>query len=155
VKIDPALNAANHFLLGTFEGPRAPDVVVPFRENTIGSALKTAFGEHGGLNWGAQHVPLILSGAGVAPGRVSPFPARLVDIAPTVLRILGLPAGQMDGVVLADGLAYATAQDIAAQTALTPSLTAVQAALAQQSANNIAEDEHGSLAPPPVNTPHP
>lgn len=155
VTIDPALDTAHHFLLGTFADARAPDVVVPFRENTIGFARSTAFGEHGGLNWGAQHVPLIFSGAGVAPGRVSHFPARLVDIAPTVLRLMGLSGGPMDGVVLADGLADATAQEVALQTARTATLTAVQGALIQQSVNNIAEDEHATLAPPPVNRPHP
>lgn len=61
----------------------------------------------------------------------------------------------MDGVVLADGLADATAQEVALQTARTATLTAVQGALIQQSVNNIAEDEHATLAPPPVNRPHP
>jgi predicted AlkP superfamily pyrophosphatase or phosphodiesterase len=153
--IEPGLDAAHRFLLGTFVGPRAPDVVVPFRENTIGSKLSAAHGDHGGLNWGAQHVPLVLSGPGVASGVVSHFPARLVDIAPTVLRLLGLPAGPMDGVVLADGLAGATAQEVAAQTARLPVLTARQSALIQQSLDNVAEDTQAQLAPPPALPAHP
>jgi len=150
ISIDPSLDAAHRYLLGTFVGPRAPDVVVPFRENTIGSTISSAHGDHGGLNWGAQHVPLMLSGPGVASGLVSHFPARLVDIAPTVLRLLGLPHGPMDGLVLADGLAGAMAQEIAAQAASAPMLTARQSALIQQSSENIAEDTQAKLGPPPA-----
>lgn len=147
--IDKALNAANHYLLGTFVGPRAPDVVAAFRENTIGSTLKSAHGDHGGLNWGAQHVPLIFSGPGVAPGVVSHFPARLIDVAPTVLRLLGLQGQGMDGMVLADAFQIPAAGEVAVQTAAVASLSAFQSALMQQSVNNINEDAAAHLQPPP------
>jgi arylsulfatase A-like enzyme len=148
VRIDPALDAAHRFLLGTFVGPRAPDVVAPFRENTIGTKSSAAHGDHGGLNWGAQYVPLILSGPGVAMGVVSHFPARLIDVAPTVLGLLGLAPRAMDGVVLADALSNATGQEVAAQQSRWPSLLARQTALLQQSADNIAEDARSHLVPP-------
>jgi arylsulfatase A-like enzyme len=149
VRLDPALSAAHHYLLGTFAGPRAPDVVAPFRENTIGDRLSAAHGDHGGLNWGAQHVPLILSGPGVAPGVNSHFPARLIDVAPTVLRLMGLPARAMDSLVLADALDEPTAHERAAQASVAAPLTAHQVALMQQSSNNVAEDAQSHLAPPP------
>lgn len=148
ISMPPALNAAHHYLLGTFAGPRAPDVVAPFRENTIGSQISSAHGDHGGLNWGAQHVPLIMSGPGVAPGRVSHFPARLIDVAPTVLRLLGLPSRAMDGLTLADALTDATAQEIALQTNQAPSLVAHQSALVQLATDNLAEDTRLRLSPP-------
>jgi hypothetical protein len=50
-------------------------------------------------------IPLLLSGAGVAAGKVA-GEARLVDIAPTVMRLLGLPAEGLrpDGRVLEEAL---------------------------------------------------
>jgi predicted AlkP superfamily pyrophosphatase or phosphodiesterase len=155
VTVDPAVNAANHYLLSTFVGPRAPDVVAPFRENTIGTELTVAHGDHGGLNWGAQQVPLIFSGPGVASGITSHFPARLVDIAPTVLRLLGLPARPMDGAVLADALAEATAQEVVVQASRAPTLAARQSALMRQSADNVAEDAQAQQSSPQPRPAHP
>lgn len=147
--VDPALDAAYHYLLNTFRGPTAPDVVAPFRENTIGTADIHAHGDHGGLNWGAQHVPLILSGPGVHPSGTSQAPARLMDVAPTVLRLMGLPAGRMDGMVLADAVATATAQEVAAQDALNTTLKGHQAALINQAIDNTSEDADRKIVAPP------
>jgi len=138
--IDPGLDAANQYLLATMAGGRAPDVVAPFREDTVAHIYGHAHGDHGGLTWGAQHVPLVISGPGVRAGNVSQYPARLVDIAPTVLRLLGIPIPQMDGIVLADALVQPTASDSAVQAALAPGLSDHQTALIAQSQNNIAED---------------
>jgi Type I phosphodiesterase / nucleotide pyrophosphatase len=147
--IDPALDAAYRYLLSTFVGPTSPDVVAAFRENTIGQASTTAHGDHGGLNWGTQHIPLILSGPGVHSGALSHFPARLMDVAPSALRLLGIPVPTMDGVVLADSLNAPLAADITAQVALVPALTAYQDALVTQADDNLAEDLKLGLHPPP------
>lgn len=48
-------------------------------------------GGHGGLEDEVTRVPLILAGAGIRPGTV-PEHAGLVDLAPTICRLLGLPA---------------------------------------------------------------
>lgn len=148
VSIDPGLDAANQYLLSTFAGPRAPDVVVPFRENTVGEIYPTAHGEHGGLDWGSQHIPLVLSGPGVKSGLLSEYPARLIDIAPTVLRLMGINPTGMDGVFLADAMANATAADLAAQSALEAPLSAYQNSLMTQSAENLAEDKKLGFHPP-------
>lgn len=148
-KISPALDAAYRHLLGTIAGPTAPDIVAPFRENTVGSGIKVAYGDHGGLNWGAQSIPLILSGPGVKAGALSHFPARLIDVAPTALRLLGVPIGAMDGVVLADSVVTATASDVAAQLGLAPSLTSLQDSLIETSAADMAEDAKSHVVPPP------
>lgn len=150
MQIAPDLDAANQFLLSTFAGKRGPDVVAPFRENTIGRIHRYAHGDHGGLNWGSQHVPLIMRGPGVAAGAVSHYPARLVDVAPTVLRLLGVSHGRMDGVVLADALTGAGADEVAAQAALEPVLTAHRSALVAQSQQDIAEDARLGIHPPPA-----
>ena len=48
-------------------------------------------GGHGGVEPEVTSVPLILAGAGVKPGATA-IDARLVDIAPTVAALLGIPA---------------------------------------------------------------
>jgi arylsulfatase A-like enzyme len=114
------------------------DVLLPYKENTTGLARSKSFhGMHGGFSWGAQHIPLILEGPGIRPG-VSHFPAKLVDIAPTIERLLGLkiPDG-VDGVVLADALQDATPAEHSAQDAVAqPRLTDVRALQAHSAAQS-------------------
>jgi arylsulfatase A-like enzyme len=95
------------------------DVILPYKENTTGLNIKHGFhGMHGGFSWGAQHIPMIFAGPGVRPG-VSSFPAKLVDVAPTIEHLLGLkvPPG-VDGVVLADAAQNATPAERSEQGAL-------------------------------------
>jgi hypothetical protein len=56
----------------------------------------TGFGQHGGLGSNEQSPFLFVSGGGFVPGT---YRARcsLIDIAPTVLRHLGLVAAGLDG----------------------------------------------------------
>lgn|SRR5947209_5896927 len=151
LRLDPALDAAYHYLLNTFAGPSAPTVVAPLRENTIGQTFATLHGDHGGLNWGVQQIPLVLSGPGVSSGVTSHHPARLMDIAPTILRIMGVGVpGAMDGTVLADAVAGARADEVAAQHALASPLTAHQDALIAQSVDNVAQDKKAGRHPPPA-----
>ncbi|MBV9687250.1 MAG: alkaline phosphatase family protein [Alphaproteobacteria bacterium] len=56
----------------------------------------TGFGQHGGLGKNEQSPFLFISGGGFAPG-TRHAPSSLIDMAPTVLRHLGLPATAMDG----------------------------------------------------------
>jgi predicted AlkP superfamily pyrophosphatase or phosphodiesterase len=59
----------------------------------------TGFGQHGGLGKDEQSPFLFISSAGFAPG-IRHARSSLIDIAPTVLRHLGLPASEMDGQAL-------------------------------------------------------
>lgn len=54
-------------------------------------------GQHGGLGAFEQMPFMMVRGAGFAPGAVADVATSAVDIAPTVLAHLGLPAGGMDG----------------------------------------------------------
>lgn len=70
-----------------------------------------AFGEHGitrhgtGFQQEQLHVPLVLRGPGIAAGRRIDTPASLVDVAPTILDLLGLPPLPLAmGTSLAPGL---------------------------------------------------
>lgn len=137
---DSTLDNAFSYLLQTFSGPTAPDVVAPYRENTIGTNYPQRYGNHGGLSWGAQAVPLLFAGPGVRKGVRSGAPARLVDVAPTVLRLLGLGSHGMDGTVLADALTTARADEVADQTALEGTLHEHQEALIGQSEMERHED---------------
>ena len=73
---------------------------VPGHSHVVRDALEpkdaTGFGQHGGLGKNEQSPFLFISGGSFAPG---PRHARssLIDIAPTVLRHLGLPATGTDG----------------------------------------------------------
>jgi predicted AlkP superfamily pyrophosphatase or phosphodiesterase len=82
---------------------RSPDLMVDLDDD---AALNHAQpGQHGSLRHDDMAIPLILSGAGVASGKVA-GDARLVDVAPTVMKLLGLPPGGLrpDGRVLEEAL---------------------------------------------------
>jgi Type I phosphodiesterase / nucleotide pyrophosphatase len=136
--LDPALEAALQYLLGTFAGPLAPDITLAFEENTITRWYPDSHGEHGGATWGAQQIPLIIAGPGVRVNRRSPFPARLMDVAPTVLALLGIQSGLMDGVALADALQTPTTQQQRQQDLIASSLLNFQRAVIARSNADIA-----------------
>jgi hypothetical protein len=54
-------------------------------------------GQHGGLGAFEQSPVLMIDGAGFADGEERAEGVRIVDLAPTILRHLGLPAEGMDG----------------------------------------------------------
>jgi arylsulfatase A-like enzyme len=76
---------------------------VPGHSHIVRDSLEpkdcTGFGQHGGLGRNEQRPFLFVSGAGFAPG-TRRSASSLIDIAPTVLRHLGLPATGMDGQAL-------------------------------------------------------
>jgi arylsulfatase A-like enzyme len=141
--ITPELEAAHQYLLGTFSGALAPDIALIFEENTIMTSTSYAHGEHSGATWGSLQVPLVIAGPGVARGRQSTFPARLMDVAPTVLTLLGTQPIRMDGVVLADALVAPSGNQEAAQGAVASSLTAFQKAVMARSRIDIAAQKAG------------
>jgi hypothetical protein len=127
--------AANQYLLNTFAGPNGPDVVVLFTEHA-GSEPGGQAGwkaDHGGTSWRSQHIPLVLSGPGVRSGVQSSAPARLIDVAPTVLQAMGVPHQRMQGVVLADALTDPPAGAAQVQNATSRHLMPVVQALKSES----------------------
>jgi arylsulfatase A-like enzyme len=65
-------------------------------ENALGGESLPGHGQHGGLGPYEQRPFLALAGAGVQPGQRD-APASLIDLAPTFLAHLGLPAQRIDG----------------------------------------------------------
>lgn len=95
-------------LVEFFDAERAPDVYITPRSGIGFRSGKTA--GHGGLSRKETVVPLVFAGPGVSHG-TRPF-ARTVDLAPTLLRYLGIPfdADDLDGddLEIAPGGAKAT-----------------------------------------------
>jgi arylsulfatase A-like enzyme len=113
--------------------PAGPDVFVVFAPHVSTRNFKAHgyqwVAGHLGPQWGDQHIPLIIAGPGVQRGITSSYPARLVDIAPTVEHLLGAPTGRVDGVVLGDALTSASPAIKAAQQRRGGELRPLQAAL--------------------------
>jgi arylsulfatase A-like enzyme len=72
-------------------------------------------GGHLGPQWDEQHIPLVIAGAGLRHGATSNYPARLVDITPTLEYLLGSHRTRTDGVVLADAISHAGSGSTARQ----------------------------------------
>jgi arylsulfatase A-like enzyme len=84
-------------LLNTMAAPYAADVVGVLK-NHVNYAM---VGEHGGLQEPVQRIPLLFIGPNVPRGEVSKAPARLVDVAPTILSLMGIEIPEkMDGKAL-------------------------------------------------------
>lgn len=134
-KLDSSVEVANQYLLHTFSGPVGPDIVVLFKEGTVGvqTGEMSWKGDHGGADWQSQHIPLLIAGPGVRRGHHSTFPARLIDIAPTILSLSGGSHAAMRGVVLADALRAPSEADVFAEAAFRPQLKAVITALSAES----------------------
>ncbi len=126
-------------LANTDASPSGADVLAVYAPHvTTGDRIANGYhwwGGHLGPGWDEQHIPLIIAGPGVRQGYVSSYPARLVDIAPTVERLLGSPPGRTDGIVLADALASRTKHDLARQNQLRNSLVPLVTALQQRTLN--------------------
>lgn len=105
---DSRVNQSYGDLLGTLNSLESPDIEVLYDENTI--TMTPLFekigrkGDHGGATWGAQHIPLIIKGPNIKQDYSSTYPARLVDIAPTIETLLGARPQHQDGVPLADAM---------------------------------------------------
>jgi arylsulfatase A-like enzyme len=104
----PEVDAANQYLLQSFNGPNGPDVVTLFTEHAASQPGGAASwkGNHGGAGWRSQHMPLIFSGYGVRQHYVSNYPAPLIDIAPTLLWLMGIPSTGMEGKALVDAIKW-------------------------------------------------
>jgi hypothetical protein len=86
-------------LVHTMAAPYGPDVVGLLRDRTTYGVA----GDHGGHQREIQRIPIIFAGAGVESGRTPRVEARLVDLLPTILDLVGVPrrAGHpLDGRVL-------------------------------------------------------
>jgi arylsulfatase A-like enzyme len=142
-KLPTEVTAADQYLLRSFLGGNAPDVVAFCTEDAafVKKGGESWKGNHGGATWDSQHMPLILYGPGIRSGVVSHAPARLQDIAPTALALFGIKATGMQGTVLADAFITPTSQQTSGETQLDRVLIPVTSALADQSRAELAADK--------------
>lgn len=135
----PNVEAANQYLLGTFNGPRGPDLTVFFTEGTASLPGGEASwkGDHGGADWESQHLPLIMSGPGVQRGVVSSSPAMLIDIAPTALALMGIPHTGMDGIPLAEAMTAPSRAQVQTRHVQVASLSPLVSSLTGEAAAEV------------------
>lgn len=135
---DPAVAKTQIALLSTLNVAESPDIELVYDENTItmtpGFVKSGRKGDHGGASWGAQHIPLIISGPRIKKGLVSTFPARLIDIAPTVEALLETYPQHQDGIPLADAILNPPAGSPALQASRGVALRAEVGALESEAA---------------------
>jgi hypothetical protein len=74
-----------------FDHPSAPDLVVLHSASHYWGDQGGHLGEHGSLGVVQARAPFIVAGAGVQALGMSEASCRLVDVAPTVLELLGCP----------------------------------------------------------------
>jgi hypothetical protein len=96
----------------------APDVVMAFRWNDSKNPFgipgmidadwqrKAGKGTHATLSRFDMHNTLIVAGPDFRRGQVDDLPTGNVDLAPTILRILGIAAPQMDGRILSEAIVH-------------------------------------------------
>ncbi|MBW8887849.1 MAG: alkaline phosphatase family protein [Fibrobacteres bacterium] len=79
---------------------RAPDIaVVPVHGVIYGKLSATKLAEHGGFADNDTHVALLVAGPGIAPSGIK-TPVQTTQIAPTLLRMLGLDGEALQAVRL-------------------------------------------------------
>jgi hypothetical protein len=104
-------------------------------------------GGHGGLEPEVMQVPLVLAGAGIVPGAAA-RDARLIDVAPTVAALLGIPPpGHAEGRALVEVLALSpdeAARRAAGDAARATAVIAVTDAVAK--ADDARRPELGRIA---------
>jgi arylsulfatase A-like enzyme len=130
---------AIEYLLGTLASDASPDVIVAYAPATAATGQVGQFRSTGaglGFQWVNQHIPLILSGHGVQMGLSSSYPARLVDVLPTVGALMGFDAGG-DGTVLADALEQSAARDTTRQRQTAAWLQPLVEALQRRAAHSM------------------
>lgn len=96
---------ADQYLLNTLLNGHEPAVVAFARRGQSFSSPATNWkADHGGADWGSQHIPLIMAGPGVRGGTITDAPAQLDDLAPTVLADMGVRPTGMEGHILSEAL---------------------------------------------------
>jgi len=77
---------------------RVPDLVGIVQHGVVYTGGTGKIAEHGGADLQDRHVPIVVFGPGAARGSV-PFPVETTEIAPTILRLLGIDPRELQAVV--------------------------------------------------------
>jgi arylsulfatase A-like enzyme len=116
----PAFGRTLKYELSTLASGTSPDVVAVGSPHAgIVSGVRGGHAPLGsglGAQWDTQHIPLVIAGHGVLSNVTSDYPARLVDLAPTIATLLGLATPGGEGNTLADALRQPTGDQTRAQS---------------------------------------
>jgi predicted AlkP superfamily pyrophosphatase or phosphodiesterase len=97
-------------------GRRAPDIAIAMRSRDSGDSAplarvgtatggKVGVGSHGGASPAEMHNTLIANGPSFHSGMMSELPSGNIDVAPTIMELLGIPLpGHFEGRVLHEAL---------------------------------------------------
>lgn len=78
--------------------PRVPDLFGIVQHGVVYTGGKGKIAEHGGADPQDRNVPIVLAGAGVDHTQTLREPVETTQIAPTILRLLGLNPGELKAV---------------------------------------------------------
>jgi hypothetical protein len=90
--------AADRLVHAPLGSPRVPDVIGIAQYGVVYTGGVAKIAEHGGDNPQDRNVPLVVSGAGAHAGAVNVSPVLTTQIAPSILRLLGLSPRSLDAV---------------------------------------------------------
>ncbi|HUI03677.1 MAG TPA: alkaline phosphatase family protein [Acidimicrobiales bacterium] len=96
-RADNAYPHAFDHLAQVFDHPSAPDLLVLHSAAHFWGDQGGHIGEHGSLGIVQARAPFVAAGAGIRPEGMVERSCRLVDVAPTVLELLGCRHGDADG----------------------------------------------------------
>jgi arylsulfatase A-like enzyme len=93
------VDAAN-FIGVSVNDPRVPDLIGIAQYGTVYTGGKGKIAEHGGNNVQDRHVPILISGGSVGAGGTNSRTVETTQIAPTIIRLLGLNPNDLKAVQL-------------------------------------------------------
>lgn len=98
VTIHAGAQAAAYFHVPAGD-PRVPDIFGIVQHGVVYTGKQKKIAEHGGADAQDRSVPIVVSGAGVDGGSQSASPVETTQIAPTILRLLGINPRELGAVV--------------------------------------------------------
>jgi Type I phosphodiesterase / nucleotide pyrophosphatase len=90
--------AAAAFIGVPASDPRHPDVIGIVQHGVVYTGGKAKIAEHGGDDRQDRNVPILVDGPGLSDGRAVKTPVETTQIAPTILRLLGLHPDELRAV---------------------------------------------------------
>jgi len=91
--------AAAAKLIGVNQGdPRVPDVIGIAQYGVVYTGKKAKIAEHGGNHLEDRNVPILLVRPGAFGGTAVTKPVETIQIAPTILKLLGIDPGELQAV---------------------------------------------------------
>ena len=89
---------AKLFFHASLTDPAAPDLYATVQHGVVFTGKKKKIAEHGGAEADDRNVPIVIAGAHVVHGLIVTSEVETTQLAPSILRLLGLEPNQLDAV---------------------------------------------------------